>query len=92
MAQSAGRRVGFKLGSCHHPLGCDGMETRRKGHFDEMFDEHDIHWLTEFSLQNPEAFGYAVTVDFRRTSRLVHCAKVSRGTVRVKRSLARNRG
>jgi len=64
-------------------------KTRRKGHFDEMFDEHDIHWLTEFSLQNPDAFGYAVTVDFRRTSRLVHCAKVSRGRVAVKRSLAR---
>jgi hypothetical protein len=54
-----------------------------------MFDDHDIHWLTEFSLQNPDAFGYAVTVDFCRNSRLVHCAKVSRGNVQVKRALAR---
>ena len=62
-------------------------KTRRKGRFNKMFDDHDIRWLTEFSIQNPESFGYAVTVDFRRTSRLVHCAKVSRGRVRVKRAL-----
>ena len=64
-------------------------KTRRKGRFDSMFDDHDIHWLTEFSLQNPDSFGYAVTVDFRKTTRTVHCAKVARGCVRVKRSLAR---
>jgi len=63
-------------------------KTRRKGHFDAMFDDHDLNWLTEFTLLNPESFGYAVTVDFRRTSRFVHCARVARGDVRIKRRLA----
>lgn len=46
-------------------------KTRRKGYFDAMFDAHNLNWLTEFTLLNPDSYRYAVTVDFRRTSRWV---------------------
>ena len=29
-------------------------KTRRKGHFDVMFDDHDLNWLSEFTLLNPD--------------------------------------
>lgn len=63
-------------------------KTRRKGRFDAMFDEYDLNWLVQFTRENPDSFGYAITVDFRDTSRLVHCARIARGEVHVKRRLA----
>jgi len=63
-------------------------KTRRKGRFNSMFDDHDVNWLSAFSRQNPESFGYAVTVDFRRDSRLVHCAKFKTGNMIIRRRLA----
>ena len=63
-------------------------KTRRKGRFNSMFDDHDVDWLSSFSRQNPESFGYAVTVDFRKDSRHVHCAKFKKGEMKVRRRLA----
>lgn len=67
-------------------------KTHRKGRFKRMFDKHDLHWLKEFSSLNPDSFGYVVTVDFREKTGTVNCAKISRGRVRIKRSLARRDG
>ena len=63
-------------------------KTRRKGSFNSMFDDHDVEWLTEFTRQNPESFGYAVTVDFCKSARLVHSARFRRGEMKVQRRLA----
>ena len=64
-------------------------KTRRAGRFNSMFDDHDVNWLKAFSAQNPESLGYAVTVDFRKQSRQVHCAKFQAGAMKVKRRVAK---
>lgn len=64
-------------------------KTRRKGRFNSMFDDHDVDWLKAFTAQNPESFGYAVTVDFRQSARQVHCAKFKKGEMKVRRRLIR---
>ena len=62
---------------------CVVMEwkTRRHGRHDDLFDRHDTEWLTAFSAENLNSFGYAVTVDFCRSSRLVSCCRFRRGAV-----------
>lgn len=63
-------------------------KTRRKGRFDSLFDDYDVNWLTLFSRRNPDSVGYAVTVDFWRDSRQVHCARFKKGKMNVLRRLA----
>jgi hypothetical protein len=62
-------------------------KTRRKGEFDSMFDPHDVSWLEAFTAQNPNAFGYTVTVDFRGALREVHFARFKNGTMKVNQRL-----
>lgn len=63
-------------------------KTRRSGSFESMFDPHDEVWLTAFTTQNPDAFGYAVTVDFCGSSREVHFARFKDGVMKVNHRLA----
>ena len=62
-------------------------KTRRKGRFDSMFDSHDVRWLEAFTEQNPKAFGYTVTVDFRDNLREVHFARFKGGAMKVNQRL-----
>jgi len=57
-------------------------KTRRKGRFTSKFDDRDVKWLKAFTAQNPESFGYAVTVDFCKSSREVHCARFKKGEMK----------
>jgi len=62
-------------------------KTRRKGKFDSMFDSHDVSWLEAFTAQNPKAYGYTVTVDFRGALRDVHFARFKNGKMKVNQRL-----
>ncbi len=71
----------------HAPWIVIEWKTRRRGHSNAMFDKHDVQWLRRFSKQNPESFGYAVTVDFSKGQRHVHCAKFRQGQMKARHHL-----
>ncbi len=68
----------------HVPWVVIEWKTRRKQHSRVRFDRHDVQWLRAFSEQNPESFGYAVTVDFSKDQRLVYCARFRQGRMKVR--------
>jgi hypothetical protein len=71
----------------HTPWVVVEWKTRRRGRSNVIFDKHDERWLRRFSEQNPESFGYAVTVDFSNGRRQVHCAKFRQGQMKVRHHL-----
>jgi hypothetical protein len=71
----------------HVPWVVIEWKTRRNGRSNSMFDNHDVRWLKAFSEQQPTSLGYAVTVDFAKGRRQVHCARFSRGQMKVQHRL-----
>ena len=61
-------------------------KTRRSGRSKARFDKHDVRWLRAFTKQNPESYGYAVTVDFCKGRRDVYFAKFRQGQMKVPKS------
>ena len=72
-----------------NPLVIMEWKTRWKGNFTSMFDDHDTEWLTAFTKQNVNSFGYAVTVDFRDSLREVHLARFRKGNCIINQKLLR---
>lgn len=56
-------------------------KTRRHGKFKTLFDDHDSKWLTAFTREYTQQFGYAVTVDFCKGARALHWCRYRRGQV-----------
>lgn len=64
-------------------------KTRRRAKALLDFDTHDMEWLKSFTKQNPDTFGYLVTVCHRREDRSVAWAKVSKGVIAKRKEIHR---
>lgn len=65
----------------HEPRAIMEWKTSRSGRAPKIFDAHDVEWLTEFTLEHPNAFGFLVSTHATEGNRRCMWAMVRKGIV-----------
>ena len=63
------------------PIAVMEWKTKRSGNMPKQFDNHDVRWLSGFTEQYFDTFGYLVRVYDGPQGRSVDWAKVKNGTI-----------
>ncbi|NKI35761.1 hypothetical protein HFP89_11370 [Wenzhouxiangella sp. XN79A] len=67
--------------AAHHPRLVMEWKLSRSGRSPKSFSQHDVSWLTAFTAEYPDTFGYLVRVHAASGVRTVDWAKVRCGAI-----------